>query len=612
MLVLDDYHRAETPEVSALLAEFMRYRPERVQLVVSTRSDPALGVARLRAGGDLVEVRADALRFDDAEVARFFDGIGMAGLTPTEGHQLAERTGGWPAPLRLASLLMPEHGRARFIEQFSGASRHVVDYLAQDVLDLLDPQTRDFLLRVSILGRLNGSLCDAVAGTTGSGAMLADLERANLFISVDSAGEWYHPHQLFTEALRVELTRSLPTLVPVLHARAAGWLEAAGDVEAATDHAIAAHDLPIASRLVAGQLQPMSVSARANIQRWLAALSWPDAQRDPELAFVRAVSTSLANELDEAADWLDVARTGDLDALDAGGLRLGFRVDLLDGLLGVSDLGRAQEAAQRAVGGAPNPCWHGIALACLGQAQYLAGRGDEAIASLRVAVGEISDAHPVMLALAVATLGLAESSTGTEHHADPLLDRLTDVLRAVGLDRSVPAAVLLLARGERARRLGDPQGALGELRCAIDILADVPRSAWLADAFLLLATTERLVGHGPGALDAVDRAQEVLDRLPDPGELVARAASLRAALAVPARHATQFGEELSEREVVVLRLAADGLQQREIADQLFISYNTVKTHLKAAYRKLGVTSRGAAIERLHQLDTAPADARPPG
>ena len=112
VLVLDDYHRAETPEISALLAEFLRYRPERVQLVVSTRSDPALGVARLRAGGDLVEVRADALRFDEAEVASFFDGIGLAGLTPAEGHQLAERTGGWPAPLRLASLLMPERGRA--------------------------------------------------------------------------------------------------------------------------------------------------------------------------------------------------------------------------------------------------------------------------------------------------------------------------------------------------------------------------------------------------------------------------------------------------------------------------------------------------------------------
>ena len=617
VLVLDDYHRAETPEISALLAEFLRYRPERVQVVVSTRSDPALGVARLRAGGELVEVRADALRFDHAEVASFFDGIGLPRLTPTEGHQLAERTGGWPAPLRLASLLMPEHGRAAFIEQFTGASRHVVDYLAQDVLDLLDPATRDFLLRVSILGRLNGSLCDAVAGTTGSGALLADLERANLFISVASAGEWYQPHQLFTEALRVELTRTQPTLVPVLHARAAGWFEEAGDTESATDHAIAAHDVRIASRLVAGQVQPMCASGRtANIRRWLAALSWPEALRDPELAFARAVAASLANQLVEAAEWLDVARAGDLDTVDAGGLRLGFRVDLLDSAMGVNDVGRALEVAQRAVLNAPSSRWHGIALACLGQAQYLAGQGDEAAATLRDAVGQISDATPAMLALAVANLGLAESATGVESHADPLLDRLTDALRAVGADRSVPAAVLLLARGEQARRLGDPKGALSELRRAIDILEDMPRSAWLANAFLLLAATERVVGHGPAAIEAVDRAQEILDRLPDPGGLVVRAASLRAALTAPTRHATEFGEELSDREVVVLRLAADGLQQRESAEQLFISYNTVKSHLKAAYRKLGVASRDAAIVRLRDLEiTSAPDGepdRPPG
>ena len=470
------------------------------------------------------------------------------------------------------------------------------------------PATRDFLLRVSILGRLNGSLCDAVAGTTGSGALLADLERANLFISVDSAGEWYHPHQLFTEALRVELTRTLPTLVPVLHVRAARWLEEAGDVEAATDHAIAAHDVPIASRLVAAQVQPMSVTARsANTQRWLAALSWPDAQRDPELAFVRAVSTSLANEPDEAAGWLDVARAGDLDAPDAGGLPLGFRVDLLDGLLGVNDVGRAQEAAHRAVVGAPNPTWHGIALAGLGQAQYLAGQGEEASASLRVAVGEISDAHPVVLALAVATLGLAESSAGAEHHADPLLDRMTDALGARG-PRQVRPRGRAAARPRRAgATAGRPAGCAG--------------GAALRDRRPGGHAAQRVArGRVPPARGdrAADRPRPRCPRRRRPrtggprpaprprraGRPSGRPCVLRWPL--PARHATEFGEELSEREVVVLRLAADGLQQREIADQLFISYNTVKSHLKAAYRKLGVTSRDAAIERLHQLDAAPA------
>lgn len=608
VLVLDDYHRAETPEIGSQLAEFLRYRPSRVQLVVSTRSDPALAVATLRASGDLAELRADVLRFDEDELSRFFDGIGVVGLSAADEHRLAERTGGWPAPLRLASLLMPPTDRGAFIESFTGASRHVVDYLARDVLELVEPSTRDFLLEVSILGRLSGPLCDAVTQTSGSGALLAHLERANLFISVDSAGEWYQAHQLFSEALRVELGRTRAELVPVLHARASAWLEASGDLEAATDHAIASRDVATASRLVAGQVQSMAAAGRsATIGRWLAALSWPEAQRDPELAFVRAVAASLTDEIDRAAGWLDVARGGRLDTLDSDGLSLGFRIDFLDAVVGVDDVGRAEAAARRAVVAAPNPSWHGIALSCLGQALYLQGRAPEAAETLRLAVGQISDANPIMLAFAVGNLGLVESSLGAQSHADALLDRMSDVLTVIGADRSPSGGLLLLARGERARRAGDPQGAVALFRSAIDVLEGIGRSAWLANAYLLLARADRVLGHRAAALASVDLADEVLDRLPDAGALVARSTALRGMLAAPGGHPTEFGEALSEREVVVLRLAGDGLQQREIAEQLFISYNTVKSHLKAAYRKLGVTSREAAIARLDERD-----AQPPG
>ena len=137
----------------------------------------------------------------------------------------------------------------------------------------------------------------------------------------------------------------------------------------------------------------------------------------------------------------------------------------------------------------------------------------------------------------------------------------------------------------------------------------MPRSGWLADAFLLLGATQRLVGDGPGAARSVDRAQEILDRCPTP-EPWSRVRRTCASAGRTRAHATEFGEELSEREVVVLRLAADGLQQREIADQLFISYNTVKSHLKAAYRKLGVASREAAIGALRRWTSAPASDHP--
>ena len=351
VLVLDDYHRAETPEVSALLAEFMRYRPERVQLVVSTRSDPALGVARLRAGGDLVEVRADALRFDERRGGALLrrhraGGPDADGGAPAGG---AHRRLAGPAAAGL-----PAHAGAR--------ARHVHRAVlrGQPARRRLPRPGRARPARPARPGtscsgsRSSGASTARCAtrspGPTGSGAMLADLERANLFISVDSAGEWYHPHQLFTEALRVELTRSQPTLVPVLHARAAGWLEAAGDVEAATDHAIAARDLHLASRLVAGQVQPMSASGRsANIQRWLAALvvagrrcatrSWRSS-----VPCRRAWRTSSTRR---RTGWTSRAPATSTPATRAG-CRSGSGSTSWTALMGVNDVARAQEAAQRA------------------------------------------------------------------------------------------------------------------------------------------------------------------------------------------------------------------------------------------------------------------------
>lgn len=604
VVILDDFHRAETSEIDAQITVFLRYRPSRVQLVVSTRSDPAVGVARLRASGDLVEVRAQDLRFDDTEVSRFFDGAGVAGLSTIDQRRLSERTGGWPAPLRLAALLMPAGDREAFIESFTGGSRQVVDYLTREVLDLLEPSTREFLLQVSVLGRLNGDLCDAVAGTTGSGALLADLEHANLFLSVDSSGEWYEQQQLFAEALRLELRRSHAGLVPMLHGRAARWFESVGDLETATEHAIEARDLVAASRLVAGQVQVMAGSGRsATIHRWVSQLSSPEAHLDAELAYARAVSAALSNRIDEAVDWIAVMRTGSPDQRDAAGLPLGFRADYAEAMVGVNDVSRAEAAARRALATAPTAGWEGIALAGLGQARYLQGQAREAVVTLRRAVGQIPDDRPIMLAFAVANLGLAEAlSGGGASHAAPMLDRLLGVLGAVGVDRSPVAALVHLACGERQRLRGDLRGAVDGFEAAIGILRSAPRSGWLANSYVLLAETQRLLGGTADALISLDRADEILDRLPDPGALPARSAALRHSLSTPAHRSTEYGEYLTDREIGVLTLVAEGMTQRQIAAQLFISHNTVKSHLKNAYRKLGATSRADAIRHLKTLE----------
>ncbi len=611
VLILDDYHLAETAQVNNTIDAFLRYRPARIQLVISTRSDPALGVHRLRASGELVEIRAGDLRFDDEELAAFLRGMGVEGLSDDEQRALAERTGGWPAPLRLLALLIPGRDRAGYLASITTVNRPVVDYLATDVLDLLRPEVRDFVLRASVLGRMNAALCDAVVGSPGSGAILADLQRSNLFMSVDDTGEWYQLHHLFAEALRLELARTRPELVPGLHLRAVQWFEETGDLEMATGHAIASRDVSVATRLVALQAQVFAAAGRwATVRGWLSELAWPEAQADPELAFIRATAASFAHDLDLAEQWLDIADSGPPDLIGSMGLPLGYRADFLRAVVGVNDVDGAEAAARRAIESAPAPHWEGVGLAGLGQAQYLRGQYALAVETLLKAVALIPDANPNLLTLAVGNLALAEYAEGSASHAGAMLDESAQVIRSIGQERTPSGGILHLACGERARVGGDPRSALAWFESAVEVFGQGSRSAWLANAHLLQAGAFHALGDESEETRCLDLADAIIDRLPGPGALPSRSAQLRKNLLTATRHLTEFGEELSGREVVVLQLAADGLTQREIADQLFISYNTVKTHLKATYRKLGAASRDEALSRFAELDAVRATAPP--
>ena len=390
----------------------------------------------------------------------------MVGLSDEEASRLAEGTGGWPAPLRLLALLIQDHEPSAFINAFAGAQRPVVEYLTTDVLELLEPDVQDFVLKVSILTRMCGALCDAVVGRSGSGTLLAELERASLFISVDRAGDWYSQHHLFAEAMRLELARTQPELLPTLHRRAARWFEETGDLESAADHAIESRDVALAARLVAAQVESLAARGRwATVRGWLAELSWPAALADPELAWVRATSDAFGHDLDGAERWLDVASSGAPEAMGSLGLPLGFRVEMLRALVGVNDVARGEEAAYRALEIAPGPMWQGAALAALGQAQYLRGATTEARDTLRKAVALIPDAHPNLLVLAIGNYALAEYADGDASHASPMLDRATEMMATQ--PQTVTSAILHMALGERARQGGDPRGAVGWFESAI-------------------------------------------------------------------------------------------------------------------------------------------------
>jgi LuxR family transcriptional regulator, maltose regulon positive regulatory protein len=243
-LILDDYHVVENRTVHEQVAFVVERMPPTFQLVIATRSDPMLRLARLRARGELLELRAEELGFRASEAAELLNGVLGLTLTDAQVQLLFRRTEGWAAGLHLAGLsLAGRSDAAAFIQTFAGDNRHIVDYLMAEVLDGQPPHVRSFLLRTSILERLGGALCDAMLQTSDSASVLEKIERENLFVvPLDMSRHWYRYHQLFGELLRTELRRSEPDLVADLHRRAATWLQTEGLVDEAARHLVAGGD----------------------------------------------------------------------------------------------------------------------------------------------------------------------------------------------------------------------------------------------------------------------------------------------------------------------------------------------------------------------------------
>jgi LuxR family maltose regulon positive regulatory protein len=315
VLVLDDYHLVEARDVQDGMAFLLEHLPRRAHLVIATRADPALPLARLRARAELVEVRVADLRFTRDEAAAYLEhGMGLE-LTSGDVTTLERRTEGWIAALQLAALsLQGRDDAASFIEGFAGDDRYIVDYLAEEVLQRQSEQVRSFLLQTSVLSRLSGDLCDAVTGRVGGRATLEALDRANLFlVPLDGRRRWYRYHHLFADVLRARLREEEPERLRELHRRASEWCERNGEPAEAVQHALDAEDFERAATLIELAIPALRQARReATLRRWLEAL--PD-----ELFAVRPVLTigyvgslmargeleGVEQRLDDAQRWLD-------------------------------------------------------------------------------------------------------------------------------------------------------------------------------------------------------------------------------------------------------------------------------------------------------------------
>jgi len=285
ILVLDDYHVIDSKPIDDALAFLIEHLPPQMHLVIATREDPQLSLARLRARGQLTELRAADLRFTPTEAADFLNQAMGLILSATDIAALETRTEGWIAGLQLAALSM--RGRAdvtEFVNAFAGDNRYIVDYLIEEVLQRQPERVRSFLLQTSILDRLSGPLCDAVTGYSDSRALLDTLERGNLFVvPLDDTRHWFRYHRLFADVLAERVREEQPAQVPILHQRASAWYADNGLPADAIRHALAAKDFARAADWVELAVPAMRRSRQeATVLSWLRAL--PD-----ELMAVRPV-----------------------------------------------------------------------------------------------------------------------------------------------------------------------------------------------------------------------------------------------------------------------------------------------------------------------------------
>jgi LuxR family maltose regulon positive regulatory protein len=310
VLVLDDYHVIDAPAVQEGMAFLLDHLPPGLHLVIASRADPALPLPRLRARGDLAEIRAAELRFTPDEAAAYLNGMMGLQLTARDVTVLEARTEGWIAALQLAALSM--QGRqdlAAFIDGFAGDDRYVVDYLAEEVLARQPDRVQAFLLQTCILGRLSGPLCDAVTGLGGGKAMLESLDRGNLFlVPLDDRRRWYRYHHLFADVLQARLLDEHPGQVPELHRRASAWYEQNGERSLAIGHALAAEDFGRAADLVELAIPALRRTRQeTTVRRWLEGLPDDVVRVRPVLSVTFAGALLIAGEIEGVEERLQDA-----------------------------------------------------------------------------------------------------------------------------------------------------------------------------------------------------------------------------------------------------------------------------------------------------------------
>jgi LuxR family transcriptional regulator, maltose regulon positive regulatory protein len=616
-VALDDIHVLQSAPCLESLEYAVEHLPSNARVIATTRADPPIALARLRGHGQLSELRTRDLAFSvDEARALLVDGEGL-GLDDDDLEQLVDRSEGWPAGLYMAALWLrstpdPKAG----VQDFSGDHRHVADFLTNEVLASLDHETRDFLLKTSVLGRFNASLCDAVLDGDGAAAKLEELANSNLFlISLDPRGDWYRYHHLFSDLLQMELRQSDPEAELTLRAKASAWCRSHGLVEEAIEHSAAAGNHVLVAEMLLDQHRILLRNGHfTTLLRRVGNLPEAILLEHPELAAAAALASGLRSGPASERRWLlaiaersRVERPAAWTSYAEAGVSLA-RATWIDGDVGASvEHGRRaveleeREGSEVAV----------AALAALAYALLLAGDHDGAGAAARKAVDR-TEAHkrPHGLLYALATLSLLDTEKGRARAGETTARRALAIARETGLARASTTGHAYVALAAALAAQGDLRQAEHEAERAEALRRGPEPSLWHVHVLLVLAGIRAARGELSVATEELARAREAIASFTDPGRLPELAADVEHSLKQARIGAAVAVEEPTAAEFAVLRLLATDLTQREIGRALYLSLNTVKTHTRGIYRKLGARSRDEAITRASALGLIDSDQSP--
>jgi LuxR family transcriptional regulator, maltose regulon positive regulatory protein len=605
VLVLDDYHCVNETSCHESVAFFMEHLPNTVHLVISTRSYPPLPLGRLRARGEMDEIRTEQLAFLEEEAAALLDerlrlDIGYGAL-----RVLLDRTEGWPAGIYLAALSMREKNDTHaFVESFRGSGRYIVDLLGEEILATLSEEVREFLLRTSILESMSGPLCDAVVGREDSGYLLRELAHANLFVvPLSEDGEWYRYHNLFADFLRYELSSTQPKAVPALHERASAWFEREGMVSLAIRHAIATGEYARPGTLIARHwLGYFATGQIATLERWISALPEDLVNADAALALVRAWISAGRGLREERERYLALAEGSSYEGrLPDGTASVEAGVAIVRSTFAYDGVQSIVETARRAAALEPEPTSPRAALLRfgLGSGLYLSGDTTRARKPLEEALELVRVGRPLIRMAVLFSLSSVALDEGRLEEANQRAREACALVGRFGL-KGIPHATLApIALGRVLAERGELDGAQAELESALSMRRKFPDlSPWPTLLGLLALAPVRLArGDRAGSRAVLAEARDILEALPDAGMFPELLKRQERKLRTGTRRDGALNGELTERELDVVRLLNGDLSTREMAEMLYVSPSTVRTHVKSIYRKFGVSSREKAVQQ---------------